>query len=169
MQERHIGKRSRSMGISRISREEKSPECVRLPAFIIYAHWCRGGMLIRFHPESRASTDQHPGPSSASTAARLDSKTLSHGLQLCGYALNSSRASAITLVIRVQKPKNRNIPSAIPIRRSVINSRLPLSSVRQQATANAVPVATRRSSSPRLGRESVRFAYGGCTTSGYRL
>jgi hypothetical protein len=133
-------------------------------AGIVFSHRSRCGILIRFQPEIRASTDQHPGPNSDRTAPRLASKTLSQRLQLCEYTPNSSTATTMTPVIRVHKPSDSRIPSTIAMRRSVISSRLPLSCACQQATANAVPVATRRSSSPRLGRASAKLGYSGRKT-----
>ena len=121
-------------------------------------------MLIRFQPESRASSDQDPGPSSASAMMRTQRKMLRLASHRCEYTPNSSKATAVMHVIRVRKPNKRSIASKIATKRAVIGSRRPLTNACKELKLKALAIAARRSNSPMLGRASAKLGYRGRTT-----
>ena len=96
-------------------------------------------MLIRFHPESRASSDHDPGPSSANAVTRTQRKMLRLASLRCEYAPNSSNTTAATHVIRVQKPTKSSTPSEIATKWAAINSGLPLTTACKQLKARPLP------------------------------
>ena len=66
---------------------------------------------MRFHPKSRESTDQPPGPSSARAAPRVPSMILGHGSPGCENAFHSAMIATSAPAIGVHKPANRNSPA----------------------------------------------------------
>ena len=72
---------------------------------------CRSRMSMRFHPKSRASTDQAPGPSSAREAPRVPSRIYTHGSPECENVLHSSITTTIVPAMGVHNPANRSIPA----------------------------------------------------------
>ena len=123
----------------------------------LITHRCRGGMLIRFHPESRASSDQDPGPVSASAVMRMHRKILRLASQRCEYAPNSSKAATVTHVVRVQKPNKRTTPTKITTKRAVMSSKLQTTGACKQLKAKPLAMANRRRNNPMLGRTSAKL------------
>jgi len=70
-------------------------------------------MRTRFHPKRRASTDQTPGPRSASAAPRVPMSTHVHGFPRWIAACTNPRIASIVPAIGVHKPTRRSSPTAI--------------------------------------------------------
>jgi hypothetical protein len=67
---------------------------------------------MRFHPKRRASTDQAPGPSSASAALMVPNRMLGHGSPVSENAFHSETIATSAPAMGVHKPATRRSPAA---------------------------------------------------------
>jgi hypothetical protein len=113
---------------------------------------------MRFQPNSRASTDHTPGPSSASAAPRIAVSTHVHGFASCNAACaNASSASSVP-AIGVHKPARRSNPTTIVTTCSVAGPKAgaPRNS-RIARPATPMPAAKRSNSRPSPGAPPAKF------------
>jgi hypothetical protein len=67
---------------------------------------------MRFHPKRRASTDQAPGPSSASAAPTVPSMISGHGSPGCENTFHRENIATSAPAMGVHKPAPRRSPAA---------------------------------------------------------
>ena len=114
----------------------------------------RSRTSIRFHPNSRASSDQAPGPTSAKAAPRVANKMVAHGSAGPPELKFQSSRSAITdPATGVHKPARSRIPATTSITLKITwPSGAPAPNRRNPNAIPAIPATSRISSNPTPGQ-----------------
>ena len=113
---------------------------------------------MRFHPKRRASTDQTPGPRSASAAPRVPMSTQVHGFTRWIAACTNPRIASIVPAMGVHKPTRRSSPTTIVgICSKADPSAGAARSPRTPWAARPVPAASRSKRRPSPGAPPAKF------------
>ena len=131
--------------------------------------------LMRFHPNSRASTDHAPGPSSARAAPMVAMKMQAEGSPGRVTMFQSASAATRNAAMGVHKPASRSVPiMSANTARTTNWMDGPVCSLANPWITSEAPVTTRMSRSPAPGQpganvENNRRKYPPDNHSGYRI
>jgi len=125
---------------------------------------------MRFLPNSRASSDQAPGPIIANAAAKIACERAAQGSPECGenreIAIHALAAAASTPATGVNKPTNRSSADATPIIcRATVNGGGPSRMLLIPKWISAAPVSKRSRRRPVPGHPSANVENSRCTIS----
>jgi len=114
----------------------------------------------RFHPKSRASTDQAPGPSSARAAPTVPRRIEIHESPGCEKRSQNARIATSIPATGVHRPANKNIPAPIASRDNMGG---PIDGPPHDLAASrsiiATPATTRSRSRPAPGQPWANVEY----------